>query len=627
MPSLSDLWRENRSKDPGIELAGILDAARIMAQSLIPNTEVTFSGVKHARTDRKTIELSARGLGDEFPVPGEKVDCLLGLTVHEMGHILFSPSKNGLINQLCNKLRIYYRQDKNLFASIVNVLEDLYVDHLLGAYPGYRDYLRHYYADVVAGIDPKEFIDILGRKVTRTELLNAFCYIALIGHSIPGSILPENLTALSSLSQAAMGLCSKKLSREKAITQAWKVISAFPDTVPPEEPEPPPAPRPQGQTPDEARDESQEQTPADSQDEEQSDGQVKEDEGQKEEESEEGSGYDEDREKQEQDNEVGFGATDDQEQAEPEPEEEQVPPIKSDDVSLSEIINNDLVQKQCLEDNIANEVSEAIVENRADLTQMLSNLARNSSHTIVAYTPQEDADLSQMARQSTQQVEDKLRRILQDYRLRRTEDYRGLYSGRVSSRRLHRVGYGDKRVFQRREKPGEIDMAICLLMDMSGSVASSHSLINEVVVALSDAFQKERLEFISIGYSDLQGVCYIPRLYDRETQKPLLGIDRRKTWGGTPSYEGLAAAVAQLLRLGGAKNKILFHFTDGAPNTRWDIPELLVDAREKGIKDIHIGLGDTTDTFRSLYGNTERIYNILDLPDIIESLLREELKV
>ncbi|MBA7679333.1 Potassium-transporting ATPase ATP-binding subunit [subsurface metagenome] len=52
---------------------------------------------------------------------------------------------------------------------------------------------------------------------------------------------------------------------------------------------------------------------------------------------------------------------------------------------------------------------------------------------------------------------------------------------------------------------------------------------------------------------------YIPRLYDREVGRVNLGLN--KEWHMTPSYEGLAAATAQLLRLGGKKQKILFHNT------------------------------------------------------------------
>ena len=104
----------------------------------------------------------------------------------------------------------------------------------------------------------------------------------------------------------------------------------------------------------------------------------------------------------------------------------------------------------------------------------------------------------------------------------------------------------------------------------------------------------------------------------------------------TPSYEGLAAAVAQLLRLTGKKQKLLFHFTDGEPNIggKLTIKELLDDARAKNITDIHIylsheGGGDSVSgSFKALYGeNTLLINDINELPDVVDKELRRRLQM
>jgi len=624
---MSELWRENNSRDPGLELVSILDAARIMAQSLVPNTDVVFSGVKGASTDRKTIELSARDIGHEFPVPGAKVDHLLGLTVHEMGHVMFSPQRGSLVLQMRKKLNVYRGSETRILEDVISVLEDIYVDHLMTAYPGYRDYLKTARDNAIGEIKPEAIVGILHRKITRQELVNALYYTALVGYAMPSNISEDNLNALAELSTIAMKMCSGKLTRQRAIAQLWRVVSSFPETIPDEEKKPAepqqtaPQPEPQEKEPESEEAEPQQPeaeqgTPSDS-DTEEDKGEA-EDKGTEENGEEDGGVEGEVPEREpetgEGDSEVPEADTETEEEL-----EEEEPDIESDDISLSKMANKDIEQKENLNKEIAEDVSEAIVESRSDLTQMLSQLAKDSNDTVVAFTPKEDARLSAWARENTAEVEEKLRRILQDFRLKRTEDYRGLLSGKVSSRRLHRVGYGDKRVFQRREKPGEIDIAVCLLMDMSGSVHHFQPLINEVAVSISDAFGKENMEFIALGYSDKgRGICYISRLYDKEVGKPLLGVDE-KAWGGTPSYEGLAAAIAQLLRLGGAKHKLLFHFTDGAPNTRGSIPELLQDARAKDIKDIHIGLGDVVDSrFQELYGTVEQVDDISELTDIIE---------
>lgn len=611
--SLSDLWRENRSKDPGTDLASILDGARIIAQSLTPNTEVTFAGIDTANTDRRQIALSSKILGSEYPVPGNVVDVLLGLTVHEVGHILFSEDKIKYLNRLENKARAYGPEDRHPFGHLVNIFEDIYVDHLMTAYPGYRDYLKRERAWALGGFNPDSVLKPLEAKCTRADMLNAMIYLTLADGKMPQNISQENIQTIGKIATYANKMCTKKMGKERAILNAWGILRELPTMLTDDErgfgkPEPEPEAIPESGAED--KDEL-EAKPTSEQAQEDRD---EEEKAQEELEAEDKAGGEE----PEAEEEAG-------ESVEGSVEEEDVEPDLDLSSKLDSLVNDDTK----LPKDLAEDVSEAIVEKRADLSQLLSLLAKGSQYTIIAYTPKEDAERTAEARSKTASAEEKLRRILQDYRLRRTKDYRGLMSGRISTRRLHRVAYGDQRVFQRRERPEEIDMAVCLLMDLSGSVHSERNLIEQIVCAISDAFTKEKMEFIALGYSENHGTVNIPRLYDKEVGRVNLGID--KEWGMTPSYEGLAAATAQLLRLTGKKQKILFHCTDGMPNVggRRTIPELLDDARAKGIVDIHICLASRYhDGFKALYGeDAMTIDDINELPDVVDKELRKRLKI
>ncbi len=628
--SMSELWRENKSKDPGLDLASILSAARIMASSLSPNIDITFAGIKAAATDRKTIALSTKVLGNSYPVDGDKVDCLMGLTVHEMGHVLFSPEKAQLLKAIDKRLGLSRRP--RLLEDMVNTLEDIYVDHLMSAFPGYRDYLKAAMQFAVAGVSPDKITGILNRRVTQQEMINAFGAIAIAGFPVPSDILPENMGILGKLVTIAQKMCANTMKREKAITDSWKIISSLPEQILPEEKLP--SKMPKGQpAPDQEPDQSQsdesggdeaENTDGD-------DGQEQDTEttkpkyGGDEAEDTETTELEQDDADEEQDQ--PDGDKDQQCDAEPDPEDNSP---ESDSISISRMLNASIDYKVKLDSDVADDVSQALIDKREDLTQMLSLLAKEAD-TVIAYTPNECAEATTKARKETQQVEEALRRILQDLRLRRTEDYRGLYSGKISARRLYRAGYGDKRVFQRRERPGEINMAVCLLMDLSGSMINTRPLIEQVVVALCDAFQKEKLEFIALGYSGHRHIAYIPRLHDREVGKVYLDLDRSKVWDTTPSYEGLAAAIAQLLRLGGNKPKVLFHCTDGNPDKpgMHAIPDLLNNARNKGIMDIHIAMGDylSEGRFGDIYGEVVTISDISQLPTVIEKKLRDKLGI
>ena len=622
--SLSDLWRENRSKDPGTDLASILDGARIIAQSLTPNTEVTFAGIDTANTDRRQIALSSKILGSEYPVPGDVVDVLLGLTVHEVGHILFSEDKVKYLSRLENRASAYGPEDRHPFRHLVSIFEDIYVDHLMTAYPGYRDYLKRERAWALGEFNPDSVLKPLEAKCTRADMLNAMIYLTLADGKMPQNISQENIQSIGKIATYANKMCIKKTSKERAILNAWGILRRLPTMLTDDErgfgkPGPYPDVVPESGAEDKGESEAKptsEQAQEDRGEEEKAQEELEDKEAGEE---EAGGEKPETEEEAGEGVEVGIG----EEDIEPDP-----------DLDLSSKLDSLVNDNTRLPKDLAEDVSEAIVEKRADLSQLLSLLAKDSRYTIIAYTPKEDAERTAEARSKTASAEEKLRRILQDYRLRRTKDYRGLMSGRISTRRLHRVAYGDQRVFQRRERPEEIDMAVCLLMDLSGSVHYKRDLIEQIVCATSDAFTKEKMEFIALGYSENHGTVNIPRLYDKEVGRVNLGIDRE--WGMTPSYEGLAAATAQLLRLTGKKQKILFHCTDGMPNVggQRTIPELLNDARAKGITDIHICIArsqlmySSTPNFKALYGEDAMIIDdINELPDIVDKELRKRLKI
>jgi len=628
--SLSDVWSENRSKDAGADLASVLDAARIIAQSLSPEIEVIFAGVRTADTNRRQIRLSPKILeGGEYPVPGNKGDVLLGLTVHEVGHTMFSENKVIYTDRLESKAHVYGPGDRRAFDGLLKIFEDVYVDHLMTAYPGYKDYLARERAWALGEFNPDSVSKPLEAKCTRADMLNALIYLTLADGNVPAGISQDNLGTLGKIAGYANKMCTKKMSKDRAIINAWNIIKTLPTTLTDEDrglvPTPAPSePQDEGEDKSEATPISQ-QAKNDTKREQEIQDELEKDE-ETETEQEAGGG---DEEQEDEDKDEGETEDETTEGIESDTGEEGEPELETD-LDLASRLDGMVDDKTSLPRDLADEVSEAIVEKRADLTQLLSYLAKDSQYTIIAYTPPEDAEAAANARSKTSSAEEKLRRILQDYRLRRTRDYRGLMSGRISGRRLHRVAYGDQRVFQRREKPEEIDMAVCLLMDLSGSVCRQRPLIEQITCAITDAFTKEKMELIALGYSENEGTVMIPRLYDREVGRVSLGLE--KEWGMTPSYEGLAAATAQLLRLTGKKQKILFHFTDGEPNVgKRTIPELLDEARSKGIIDIHVcltGRDAPSGMFKTLYGEDTMIINDIDeLPDVIDKELRRRLKI
>lgn len=743
--SLSDNWRVDRSSDKAQDLASILSSARVMAQSLIPNVEVTFAGIKTARTDRKTIQLSAKYTKGPAPLPGDQVDIMLGLTVHEMGHVLFSEDKTQFVQEMQDTCNVVLNSDRKPFGTLIDIFEDMYVNHIMSGFPGYKEYLMCDINAAVGTVNMDAITATLKGKCSRMDMLNCIAALGIFGIPLPNDISQENLGVLQNILTLATLMSIKKIPKQQALRESWSVLRRLPDVVdhendglfkPPEPPKPEenteepekpeeepdegmsggndehndnqtedggapqdsdtgdnPEPKEHDDNPDSAGDsldkddsgsdvdnadnnapsesgdnstenpdegvESDQQRDneagqsGESQEElnDQSNSQEKSNElgepsegGEPSETESDGDGSDGsgDREVEakgsgtETDGDSGDGQSE-QSDIEPEPVDDR-PSIEDYQQSkdFASKLDDDITNHEQLDKELADKVQQAVISKSSDLSELIGNLAKDSPSQIIPFIPEEDGDKTTISRQAAYETEEKTRRVFQEYRLKRTRDYRGLEDGRISSRRLYRAGYGDFRVFQRRERPDEINMCVFLLMDLSGSVHCYEELIDQIVVALSDALTKEKVEFIALGYSHRNGKVHIARLYDKELGKPRLKLDRQ-VWGGTPSYEGLAAAIAQLMRLSPTKEKILFHFTDGQPNSGQvvHIGKLISDARRNGIKDIHINLqgrygilGTSAEAFQLLYGDSARnIESIEDLPGIIQDELRRKLQI
>ena len=198
----------NASKDAGVELASILDSCRILAQSLIPGVEVTFAGVDTAQTDRKTHNSwYYRNSVAITLLTGDTVDVVMGIAVHEIGHVLFSPDKAQYIAELMHKGKIFSWQQLRygMFKEMVNVIEDIYVNHLMSVYPGYSDYLSRERAYSLGQYNPDSIIKPLENKCTRRDMINAIIYCVLDNGKLPTGITQDNALYFQRLLRIAMG--------------------------------------------------------------------------------------------------------------------------------------------------------------------------------------------------------------------------------------------------------------------------------------------------------------------------------------------------------------------------------------------------------------------------------------
>lgn len=175
--------------------------------------------------------------------------------------------------------------------------------------------------------------------------------------------------------------------------------------------------------------------------------------------------------------------------------------------------------------------------------------------------------------------------------------------GRLDGRRLHRVRFGETKVFQRSAVKPSPNTAIHLLLDKSDSMGyqvndtRGHAMGTrlpmalEATLALALAF--EGLSGVNPGITafpgDQEGSVY--RLLDHGQRiRQRAGAFSLLANGGTPMTEAIWFGAAALLRCREPR-KVLMVMTDGQPDDVVSTLAILQRCRDSGIETVGIGLG------------------------------------
>ncbi|PPD46931.1 MAG: nitric oxide reductase activation protein [Methylobacter sp.] len=175
--------------------------------------------------------------------------------------------------------------------------------------------------------------------------------------------------------------------------------------------------------------------------------------------------------------------------------------------------------------------------------------------------------------------------------------------GRLDGRRLHRVCFGETKVFQRSAVKPSPNTAIHLLLDKSDSMGYQVNdtrgqamgtrlpMALEATLALALAF--EGLSGVNPGITafpgDQEGAVY--RLLDHGQRiRQRAGAFSLLANGGTPMTEAIWFGAAALLRCREPR-KVLMVMTDGQPDDMVSTLAILQRCRDSGIETVGIGLG------------------------------------
>lgn len=192
---------------------------------------------------------------------------------------------------------------------------------------------------------------------------------------------------------------------------------------------------------------------------------------------------------------------------------------------------------------------------------------------------------------------------------------------KISSRHLSRIGTGDGRIFRRQSEAVEVDTAVVLVTDVSGSMKNE----NRIGLAC------QALHATTVAMAGIDGVqCAATAFPGNHVLKPfgsgafkyLENFHLAAEGWSTPLDEGVLLAHRMLL---GQKvgRRMMIVLTDGEPDSKAEGELAMLAAEAAGIE--VFGLGIQTDAGMGLFRHWLSITDVAELPFVLLNLVRSRL--
>ncbi len=196
-------------------------------------------------------------------------------------------------------------------------------------------------------------------------------------------------------------------------------------------------------------------------------------------------------------------------------------------------------------------------------------------------------------------------------------------SGRkLAPGRLIKYATGDPRIFRKKVESVEVNTAVAVLLDLSGSMSSKYVVANAAAFALhSTLFGLRGIAVCSLEFSGKERDPEVNILVDFGI-KPLSECFNHHPFDGTPTDVAIWAARGLLLQRPEPR-KIMLILTDGCPDSGEEAKAATQRTMKDGIEIAAIGIMDQS--VRHYWDNHQIINSVQELPaamfDVMEGLL------
>lgn len=187
----------------------------------------------------------------------------------------------------------------------------------------------------------------------------------------------------------------------------------------------------------------------------------------------------------------------------------------------------------------------------------------------------------------------------------------GLSGRKLVSRRLPWLETGDPRIFRKKVESVEINTALVVLLDLSGSMCNSYEVANAAAFSLhTTLFGLKGVKVCTLEFSgkDRQPDVNVLVEFGRKPQSENFN---QRPFDGTPTHNAIWAARALLLARHEPRKMVLI-LTDGCPDSGADTAAATKKSMRDGIEIAAIGIMD--ENVRHYWDNHQIIDSIRELP-------------
>ena len=223
-------------------------------------------------------------------------------------------------------------------------------------------------------------------------------------------------------------------------------------------------------------------------------------------------------------------------------------------------------------------------------------------------------------RRHTALLRARLSGLIQASRLRRRHARRS--GSKIDNRVVHRLALNDTRLFLHQEEKTEVNTAIMILVDRSGSMQHQKiEVASKTAYVVAEALDSIPGCFAAVAafpVGNSNGVASLVRFGERPSSTKF-GMS---AGGGTPLAQALYWAGVELLKREEPR-KILLSVTDGEPDDLRTTKRAIRWLLEQGIEPM--GLGICEESVRTIFPTYGVVYSVEELPPALFGMLQDKL--